>query len=61
MGYSPWGHKELDMTEQLHFHFQENEAGPLRASTSGSELLPKDHHHLHGFGHDPPGLSSSSR
>ena len=25
-GYSPWGHKELDMTEWLHFHFgaQEN-------------------------------------
>ena len=21
MGYSPWGHKELDMTDQLHFHF----------------------------------------
>ena len=21
MGYSPQGHKELDMTEQLHFHF----------------------------------------
>ena len=21
-GWSPWGHKELDMTEQLHFHFQ---------------------------------------
>ena len=20
-GYSPWGHKESDMTEQLHFHF----------------------------------------
>ena len=20
-GYSPWGRKELDMTEQLHFHF----------------------------------------
>ena len=20
-GYSPWGHKELDTTEQLHFHF----------------------------------------
>ena len=19
--YSPWGHKESDMTEQLHFHF----------------------------------------
>ena len=21
MGYSPWGLKESDMTEQLHFHF----------------------------------------
>ena len=21
VGYSPWGHKEWDMTEQLHFHF----------------------------------------
>ena len=21
VGYSPWSHKELDMTEQLHFHF----------------------------------------
>ena len=20
-GYSPWGHKELDTTEQLHFHY----------------------------------------
>ena len=20
MGYSPWGHKELDMTEQLNMH-----------------------------------------
>ena len=23
MGYSPWGHKELDTTECLHFHFPE--------------------------------------
>ena len=22
IGYSPWGRKELDTTEQLHFHFQ---------------------------------------
>ena len=22
VGYSPWGHKELDMTKRLHFHFQ---------------------------------------
>ena len=21
MGYSPWGHKESDTAEQLHFHF----------------------------------------
>ena len=21
VGYSPWGHDELDMTERLHFHF----------------------------------------
>ena len=21
VGYSPWGRKESDMTEQLHFHF----------------------------------------
>ena len=21
VGYSPWGHKELDTTEQLHYHF----------------------------------------
>ena len=21
VSYSPWGHKEWDMTEQLHFHF----------------------------------------
>ena len=21
MSYSPWGHKELDTTERLHFHF----------------------------------------
>ena len=22
MGYSPWGRKESDTTERLHFHFQ---------------------------------------
>ena len=24
-GYSPWGHKELDTTERLHFHFKLNQ------------------------------------
>jgi len=23
VGYSPWGRKELDTTERLHFHFHE--------------------------------------
>ena len=23
VGYSPWGRKESDTTERLHFHFQE--------------------------------------
>ena len=26
-GYSPWGHKESDMTEQLHFTFQSKNKG----------------------------------
>ena len=30
VGYSPWGHKESDTTERLHFHFQPND--PLIAS-----------------------------
>lgn len=34
---------------------QENEAELLRASPSSSELLPKNHHHLHGVGCDTPG------
>ena len=25
MGYSPWGHYKLDMTEPLHFHALEKE------------------------------------
>ena len=24
MGYSPWGRKELDTTERLHFHFHKD-------------------------------------
>ena len=24
VGYSPWGHKESDTTERLHFHFHEH-------------------------------------
>ena len=37
VGCSPWGHKELDMTEQLHFHFSlsclgEGNGNPLQCS-----------------------------
>ena len=36
-GYSPWGRKESDMTEQLHFHFSlscigEGNGNPLQCS-----------------------------
>ena len=37
MGCNPWGHKELDTTEQLHFHFSlscmgEGNGNPLQCS-----------------------------
>ena len=37
MGYSPWGRKELDTTERLHFHFPlscigEGNGNPLQCS-----------------------------
>ena len=32
VGYSPWGHKESDVTEQLHFHF---------LGTRGLDILPR--------------------
>ena len=37
VGYSPWGHKELDMTKWLHFHFSlscigEGNGNPLQCS-----------------------------
>ena len=37
VGCSPWGHEELDMTEQLHFHFSlsctgEGNGNPLQCS-----------------------------
>ena len=40
IGYSPWGHKELDTTEWLHFHFQQfNSRCPLfLGNTLNSEV-----------------------
>ena len=35
-GYSPWGHKESDTTEQLHFHFHAHVSSPI----SHTDLAP---------------------
>ena len=39
---------------------QENEAEHLKPSPSGSELLPKDHRHLHGVSCDPSARPDAS-
>ena len=39
VGYSPWGHKELDMTEQLHFPSSIMGASPFSTSVSYIVLL----------------------
>ena len=36
VGYSPWGHKELDMAERLHFHFHPGR--DLHCSSDGKEF-----------------------
>ena len=41
MGYSPWGCKELDTTERLHFHF--HNAGDV-GSIPGSGRFPGEGH-----------------
>ena len=35
--YSPWGHRESDMTEQLHFDFHSTQASGLPRWLSGKE------------------------
>ena len=45
MGYSPWGRKESDTTEQLHFHFHPRNKMdgnlPIKSETTGSTLRGK--------------------
>ena len=38
MGYSPWGRKESDMTERLHFHFLSYKEYGLPSWSSGKEF-----------------------
>ena len=40
IGYSPWGHKESDMTERLHFHFNHEEASLVACNAEGLGLIP---------------------
>ena len=35
IGYSPWGHKELDMTKQLHFHLSSSVHRDSPGKTTG--------------------------
>ena len=48
MGYSPWGPKESDMTEQLHFHFQ-----PLIAQLVKNPPATRDPSLIPGSGRSP--------
>ena len=50
VGCSPWGHEELDMTEQLHFHALEKEM-----ATHSNALAWR----IPGMG-EPGGLSTGS-
>ena len=69
VGYSPWGRKELDMTEQLHFHFSlscigEGNGNPLQYSClenprdGGATGLPSMG--LHRVGHDWSDLAAAA-
>ena len=40
IGYSPWGRKESDTTERLHFHFNREEASLVACNAEGPGLIP---------------------
>ena len=45
VGYSPWGHKESDTTERLHFHFQYCAKQGLINHHSNIEHMSSHHSH----------------
>ena len=49
---SPWGHKELDMAEQLHFHFSRLCIGKEMATHSSVLAWRIPGMGLHRVGHD---------
>ena len=54
VGYSPWGHKESDMTEQFHFHWK-------KSYDKSTQCIEKQRHHPadEGLYRHSYGLSSS--
>ena len=52
MGYSPWGHREPDMTDRLththtHTHTHERVVGSRHALVSGVQQVAQSHMYLH--------------
>ena len=50
-GYSPWGHKESDMTERLHFHFHSSsqmKKPSLEIITFSGQVKGMSHHRDRG-------------
>ena len=50
MGYSPWGHKESDMTERLNFHFLSFSCRALNKDLCESSLLGSSPGEMSGRG-----------
>ena len=42
VGYSPWGHKELDTTDRLHFTHSQKERAGLSSDTGTRMSIARD-------------------
>ena len=49
MGYSPWGHKESDTTEQLNFWQGQSRVNLSNTFKDPAQINPT--HHFQGYGH----------
>ena len=59
MGYSPWGRKESDMTERLHFTLEERKARSRDGSQKDMDVVGDASHRHHGAAGSHP--SSETR
>ena len=57
VGCSPWGHKESDMTERLHFHFSQLGIGEGNGSVLAWRVPGMG---LHRVGHDRSDLAAAA-